>query len=250
MAAVPWPWPGDFRPCPSSPRLRGRPPPAQAGRAAGAGAAREGPCEPRPAAPHRGGPPGPPVPARPGATAGRPWLALPGAGTGARPGGGARPGLGQRPAQPRAAPVGAPQHPLWCPLGGLRRGQRRPPPGDPLPLGLGQPADGAAHGPRWLGPPPLAAGLGPAPAGSCDPRLPAPVASVQPRAGHAGCRPRPGPGPAGRPLRRGDRALGPWVLWLRSLDAARFGRSEPPFPSTEQLVAVIHAAKAEVEVRP
>lgn len=47
-----------------------------------------------------------------------------------------------------------------------------------------------------------------------------------------------------------DRALGPWVLWLRSLDAARFGRSEPPFPSTEQLVAVIHAAKAEVEVRP
>jgi len=44
------------------------------------------------------------------------------------------------------------------------------------------------------------------------------------------------------------RALGPWVLWLRSLDAARFGRSEPPFPSAEQLVAVIQAVKPRGEV--
>ena len=34
-------------------------------------------------------------------------------------------------------------------------------------------------------------------------------------------------------------ALGPWVLWLRSLDAARFGRSEPPFPPAESLLAAL-----------
>ncbi len=47
-----------------------------------------------------------------------------------------------------------------------------------------------------------------------------------------------------------DRALGPWVSWLRSLDAARFGRSEPPFPSPEQLVAAIHAGKQDGKGRP
>ncbi len=46
-----------------------------------------------------------------------------------------------------------------------------------------------------------------------------------------------------------DRALGPWVQWLRSLDAARFGRTEPPFPAPDQLVSTLQAAKADGEVR-
>ncbi len=47
-----------------------------------------------------------------------------------------------------------------------------------------------------------------------------------------------------------DRALGPWVQWLRSLDAARFGRSEPPFPLPDQLVAALHAGKQDGEGQP
>jgi hypothetical protein len=46
------------------------------------------------------------------------------------------------------------------------------------------------------------------------------------------------------------RALGPWVQWLRSLDAARFSRTEPPFPAPEQLVAALQSAKGDGEDRP
>lgn len=35
--------------------------------------------------------------------------------------------------------------------------------------------------------------------------------------------------------------LSPWDQWVKSLDAARFGRTEPPFPAPEQLVAVLQA---------
>jgi hypothetical protein len=35
--------------------------------------------------------------------------------------------------------------------------------------------------------------------------------------------------------------LGPWDLWVKSLDAARFGRTEPPFPAPEPLVAALRA---------
>lgn len=37
------------------------------------------------------------------------------------------------------------------------------------------------------------------------------------------------------------RNLGPWDQWTRSLDAARFGRTEPPFPAPEPLVAALDA---------
>jgi hypothetical protein len=39
--------------------------------------------------------------------------------------------------------------------------------------------------------------------------------------------------------------LGPWELWAKSLDAARFGRMEPPFPSPEPLVAALRAESGE-----
>lgn len=35
--------------------------------------------------------------------------------------------------------------------------------------------------------------------------------------------------------------LSPWDQWVKSLDAARFGRSEPPFPATAHLVAALDA---------
>jgi hypothetical protein len=35
--------------------------------------------------------------------------------------------------------------------------------------------------------------------------------------------------------------LGPWDQWAKSLDAARFGRTEPPFPAPEPLVAALDA---------
>jgi hypothetical protein len=35
--------------------------------------------------------------------------------------------------------------------------------------------------------------------------------------------------------------LGPWDQWAESLDAARFGRTEPPFPAPESLVAALNA---------
>ncbi len=41
------------------------------------------------------------------------------------------------------------------------------------------------------------------------------------------------------------RGLGPWVPWAKSLDAARFGQAEPPFPSSEPLVAVLDARDGE-----
>jgi hypothetical protein len=37
------------------------------------------------------------------------------------------------------------------------------------------------------------------------------------------------------------RQLGPWGQWAKSLDAARFGRTEPPFPAPEPLVAALDA---------
>jgi len=37
------------------------------------------------------------------------------------------------------------------------------------------------------------------------------------------------------------RSLGPWDQWARSLDAARFGRTEPPFPAAEPLLAALDA---------
>jgi len=39
--------------------------------------------------------------------------------------------------------------------------------------------------------------------------------------------------------------LSPWDQWAMSLDAARFGRTEPPFPAPEQLVAVLDAKSPE-----
>jgi hypothetical protein len=35
------------------------------------------------------------------------------------------------------------------------------------------------------------------------------------------------------------RNLSPWDQWVKSLDAARFGRAEPPFPSSQPLVAAL-----------
>lgn len=35
------------------------------------------------------------------------------------------------------------------------------------------------------------------------------------------------------------RHLGPWDQWAKSLDAARFGRTEPPFPAPEPLLAAL-----------
>jgi hypothetical protein len=35
------------------------------------------------------------------------------------------------------------------------------------------------------------------------------------------------------------RNLNPWDQWVKSLDAARFGRAEPPFPSSQPLVAAL-----------
>ena len=35
--------------------------------------------------------------------------------------------------------------------------------------------------------------------------------------------------------------LGPWDQWTKSLDAARFGHTEPPFPAPEPLVAALDA---------
>jgi len=37
------------------------------------------------------------------------------------------------------------------------------------------------------------------------------------------------------------RHLGPWDQWVKSLDAARFGQTEPPFPSPDPLVAALDA---------
>ena len=37
------------------------------------------------------------------------------------------------------------------------------------------------------------------------------------------------------------RNLAPWDQWTRSLDAARFGRTQPPFPAAEPLVAALDA---------
>lgn len=37
------------------------------------------------------------------------------------------------------------------------------------------------------------------------------------------------------------RNLDPWDQWTKSLDAARFGRTEPPFPAPEPLVAALDA---------
>jgi hypothetical protein len=36
-----------------------------------------------------------------------------------------------------------------------------------------------------------------------------------------------------------DHNLAPWDQWVKSLDAARFGRTEPPFPAPEPLVAAL-----------
>ncbi|HEX7553474.1 MAG TPA: hypothetical protein VF378_07955, partial [Geothrix sp.] len=35
--------------------------------------------------------------------------------------------------------------------------------------------------------------------------------------------------------------LSPWDQWVKSLDAARFGHTEPPFPSPGPLVAALDA---------
>jgi hypothetical protein len=51
-------------------------------------------------------------------------------------------------------------------------------------------------------------------------------------------------GEAARAWGPGDfqaRGLGPWDQWAKSLDAARFGRTEPPFPAPEPLVAALNA---------
>lgn len=37
------------------------------------------------------------------------------------------------------------------------------------------------------------------------------------------------------------RGLAPWDQWAKSLDAARFGRTEPPFPAPDPLVTVLDA---------
>ncbi|HJW08091.1 MAG TPA: hypothetical protein VJ483_00555 [Holophagaceae bacterium] len=40
--------------------------------------------------------------------------------------------------------------------------------------------------------------------------------------------------------------LEPWAQWSRSLDAARFGRTEPPFPAVEPLIQTLeHARQAQ-----
>jgi len=39
--------------------------------------------------------------------------------------------------------------------------------------------------------------------------------------------------------------LGPWDQWAKSLDAARFGRSEPPFPAPEPLLLALDARSNE-----
>lgn len=41
--------------------------------------------------------------------------------------------------------------------------------------------------------------------------------------------------------------LNPWDQWVRSLDAARFGRTEPPFPPPEPLVAALRSNPASGE---
>jgi hypothetical protein len=43
------------------------------------------------------------------------------------------------------------------------------------------------------------------------------------------------------------RNLAPWDQWVRSLDAARFGRTEPPFPASEPLVAALDARGGPVD---
>ncbi len=43
--------------------------------------------------------------------------------------------------------------------------------------------------------------------------------------------------------------LRPWDLWAKSLDAARFGQTEPPFPSPEPLVAALDS-RGDAGVRP
>ncbi|HEX9081394.1 MAG TPA: hypothetical protein VF768_03890, partial [Holophagaceae bacterium] len=35
--------------------------------------------------------------------------------------------------------------------------------------------------------------------------------------------------------------LAPWDQWIQSLDAARFGRTEPPFPPIEALLSALDA---------
>jgi hypothetical protein len=45
------------------------------------------------------------------------------------------------------------------------------------------------------------------------------------------------------------RGLGPWALWAKSLDAARFGQTEPPFPSSELLVTALDARTGERAAR-
>jgi hypothetical protein len=44
--------------------------------------------------------------------------------------------------------------------------------------------------------------------------------------------------------------LEPWAQWSRSLDAARFGRVEPPFPPLEPLMQTLELARKAKEVRP
>ena len=39
--------------------------------------------------------------------------------------------------------------------------------------------------------------------------------------------------------------LGPWGLWAKSLDAARFGQTEPPFPPSEPLVTALDGRNGE-----
>jgi len=43
------------------------------------------------------------------------------------------------------------------------------------------------------------------------------------------------------------RRLAPWAQWTASLDAARFGRTEPPFPPPEPLLEALRAAGPEGE---
>jgi hypothetical protein len=46
-----------------------------------------------------------------------------------------------------------------------------------------------------------------------------------------------------------SRNLGPWDQWVKSLDAARFGRTAPPFPAPEPLVRVLDA-RGDARVEP
>jgi hypothetical protein len=41
------------------------------------------------------------------------------------------------------------------------------------------------------------------------------------------------------------RRLGPWDQWIQSLDAARFGRSEPPYPAAGPLVSALGADRGD-----